>query len=112
MPPKLPVHPIDIVRTLCYDTYIKLLMYGRKDTTMDMTTFAGKQVIINVTEDWGETQYSISFDGRAMVGADRAKWEATIQQLRDAGAIIIDNAAIKAERDAAIAAMKAKMGKI
>lgn len=71
--------------------------------------FAGKEVIINAVESsWKPTQYSISIDGRAMVGTDKAKWEATIQQLRDAGAIIIDNAAIKAEQDAAIAAMRAK----
>lgn len=71
--------------------------------------FAGKKVIINAVTSFGETKYSISFDGRAMVGTDKAKWEATIQQLRDGGAEIIDNAAIKAEQDAAIRAMQAKM---
>jgi len=76
---------------------------------MDFTQFAGKKVIINAVESWGEVKYSIGFDGRAMVGTDKAAWETAVQQLRDAGAIIIDNAAIKAEQDAAIAAMQAKM---
>jgi len=78
---------------------------------MDMTQFAGKKVIINAVTSWGETKYSIFIEGtRApMVGTDKVKWEATIQQLRDAGVVIVDNAAIKAEQDAAIAAMQAKM---
>lgn len=71
--------------------------------------FVGKKVIINAVETNGEIKYSIGMDGHAMVGTDKAKWEATIQQLRDGGAEIIDNAAIKAEQDAAIVAMQAKM---
>lgn len=73
--------------------------------------YAGKTVIINAVTDYRGTTYSIGIDGRAMTGTDKAKWEATIQQLREAGAIIVDNAAIKAEQDAAIAEMRKRMGK-
>lgn len=76
-----------------------------------MEKYKGKTIIINAVTSWGETKYSISMDGRAMVSKNKQEWEQAIQQLRDAGAIIVDNAAIKAEQDAAIAAMKAKMGK-
>lgn len=78
---------------------------------MDLSKFAGKNVIINTVTTWGKTTYSIFVEGTPapMVGTDKAKWEATVQQLRDAGAIITDNAAIKADQDAQIAAMKANM---
>lgn len=80
-------------------------------TAMDMTQFADKKVIINAVTSWGKTEYSIFIEGaRApMVGTDKGAWEKAVQQLRDAGAIIVDNAAIKAEQDAAIRAMQAKM---
>ncbi len=55
-----------------------------------MDAYKGKTVIINAVTAWGETKYSIGMDGRAMVGTDKAKWEASVQQLRDAGAIIVD----------------------
>ena len=77
-----------------------------------MERFAGKQVIINAVEDWGTMKYSLCVEGRApMVTTDKVKWEAAVAQVRAAGAIIVDNAAIKAERDAAIAAMQAQIGK-
>ncbi len=77
----------------------------------NMTQFAGKKVIINAVNSWGKIEYSISFDGRAMGGSDKAAWETAVQQLRDAGAIIIDKVAIEAERTAAIAEMRTRMGK-
>lgn len=77
-----------------------------------MDRYKGKKIIINAVTSWGKTEYSLCVEGGTpMVTTDKAKWEAAVQQVRDAGAIIIDNAAIKAEQDAAIAAMKAKMGK-
>lgn len=71
-----------------------------------MERYKGKKVIINAVTSWGKTEYSISVDGRVQVSDDKDAWEKAVQQLRDAGAIIVDNAAIKAEQDAAIAAMR------
>lgn len=78
-----------------------------------MERWKGQKVIINASKSTfsGETEYSISAGGRCQVSTDKAKWEQSVQQLRDAGAIIVDNAAIKAEQDAAIEAMLIKMGK-
>lgn len=76
-----------------------------------MDRFKGKTVIINAIKSAfsGEIEYSISIDGRVQVSSDKVKWDATVRQLRDAGAAIVDNAAIKAEQDAAIKAMQARM---
>lgn len=71
-----------------------------------MERYKGKKVIINAVTSWGKTEYSISVDGRVQVSDDKDAWEKAVQRLRDAGAIIVDNAAIKAEQDAAIAAMR------
>mgnify|MGYP001465042835 CR=1 FL=1 len=71
--------------------------------------FAGKQVIINAKESWGKMIYSISINGRCQISQDKTAWEIAVAQLREAGAVIIDNAAIEAEREAAKAAMLAKM---
>lgn len=78
---------------------------------MGMEQFNGQKVIINAVNDWGKMKYSISFNSRVQVSNDKEAWEKAVQQLRDAGAIIIDNAAIKAEREAAIAEMRARAKK-
>ena len=76
-----------------------------------MTEYAGVKVIINETTTWGETWYSISAFGNVQRSKDRAQWEAAVQQLRDAGAEIIDNAAKRRAEQAAIAEMRARMAK-
>lgn len=78
---------------------------------MGMEQFKGQKVIINAVTEWGKVKYSISFNGRAQVSNDKAAWEKAVQELRDAGAIIVDKVAIKAEQDAALAEMRARLQK-
>lgn len=76
-----------------------------------MTTqnWNGVKVIINAVASRDETTYSIAANGNVIKTKDRAQWETAVQQLRDGGAVIVDNAAKAAEQEALKQAMQARM---
>lgn len=76
-----------------------------------MSAFTGKRVVISTDNSWGEIEYRIAADGRSTVTKDKVAWEQAVQQLRNLGAIIVDNDAIRAEQETAKAEMLKRMGK-